>query len=139
RFRLGLILCDNIPGTVTVIKINGTNEILGGYNPLVWTSNNSFEWFTTIDSFIFSLKTQNLSNSILSRIIHANQVIGCNRIYGPVFGGAFYTANDDKIWCYGYKNKYYKKRLRSDCSNLLIDEFEGSIKVCIYRDNFNGT
>ncbi|RIB22075.1 hypothetical protein C2G38_2243525 [Gigaspora rosea] len=29
-------LCDNIPGTVAIIKVNGTNEILGGYNPLVW-------------------------------------------------------------------------------------------------------
>ncbi|RIB27299.1 hypothetical protein C2G38_2062380, partial [Gigaspora rosea] len=29
-------ICDNIPGTVIVIKINSTNEILGGYNPLIW-------------------------------------------------------------------------------------------------------
>ncbi|RIB14774.1 hypothetical protein C2G38_2143888 [Gigaspora rosea] len=29
-------LCDNI--TLVVIKVNGTNEILGAYNPLVWTS-----------------------------------------------------------------------------------------------------
>ncbi|RIB22554.1 hypothetical protein C2G38_2295066 [Gigaspora rosea] len=28
-------LCDNIPGTVVVVKIDSTNEILGGYNPLI--------------------------------------------------------------------------------------------------------
>ncbi|RIB25726.1 hypothetical protein C2G38_2066762, partial [Gigaspora rosea] len=29
-------ICDNIPGTVVAVKINSTNEILGGYNPLIW-------------------------------------------------------------------------------------------------------
>ncbi|RIB08685.1 hypothetical protein C2G38_2211004 [Gigaspora rosea] len=79
-------LCDNIPSTVVVIKVNGTNELLGGYNPLIWMSNDSHKWFSTTDSFIFSLKTQNLPNSILSRIIHAYRVIGCSINYGPVFG-----------------------------------------------------
>ncbi|RIB15791.1 hypothetical protein C2G38_2318526 [Gigaspora rosea] len=37
-------LCDNIPGTVAIIKVNGTNEILGGYNLLVWTSNKLLKW-----------------------------------------------------------------------------------------------
>ncbi|RIB15929.1 hypothetical protein C2G38_2191329 [Gigaspora rosea] len=46
-------LCDNIPGTVAIIKVNGTNEILGGYNPLVWTSNKSLKLSITTDSFIF--------------------------------------------------------------------------------------
>ncbi|RIB08683.1 hypothetical protein C2G38_2211002 [Gigaspora rosea] len=54
-------LYNNIPRTVAIIKFNGTNEILGGYNPL---------------------------------------------------------HNDDS---------YYEKRLRSDDTNLLIDEFEDSI------------
>ncbi|RIB01207.1 hypothetical protein C2G38_2231557 [Gigaspora rosea] len=73
-------LCDNIPGTVSIIKVNDTNEILGGYNSLVWTSNYPSERSKTTDSFIFSLKSQNLPNSILSRIIHANEIIGCVRI-----------------------------------------------------------
>ncbi|RIB14728.1 hypothetical protein C2G38_2039944 [Gigaspora rosea] len=29
-------LCDNLPRTVVAVKINNTNEILGGYNPLIW-------------------------------------------------------------------------------------------------------
>ncbi|CAG8530458.1 23702_t:CDS:2 [Gigaspora rosea] len=64
-------LCDNIPGTVVVIKINSTNEILGGYNPLIWqisNHKNGYEYATTADSFIFSLKNENLNQSILSRI-----------------------------------------------------------------------
>ncbi|RIB08682.1 hypothetical protein C2G38_2044941 [Gigaspora rosea] len=117
-------LCDNIPGTVVIIKVNGTNKILGRYNPLVWTSNNPLEWFSTTDSFIFSLKTQNLPNSILSRIIHANEAIGCFKIYGPVFCGSFFMTNDSKILWYKHYDSDYEKRLRSDDTSLLIDEFE---------------
>jgi hypothetical protein len=29
-------LCNNIPHTVTFIKVKKTEEIIGGYNPLVW-------------------------------------------------------------------------------------------------------
>src|SRR5688572_1736479 len=31
-------LCDNIPCTVVFIKVKGTEEILGGYNPSMWKS-----------------------------------------------------------------------------------------------------
>ncbi len=31
-------LCDNIPITVTFIKVKETDEILGGYNPITWKS-----------------------------------------------------------------------------------------------------
>ncbi|RIB22779.1 hypothetical protein C2G38_2140074 [Gigaspora rosea] len=118
-------LCDNLPGTIVVIKVNGTNGILGGYNPLVWTSNNPLEWFTTKDSFIFSLKTQNLPNSILSRIKHANQVIGCANYCGPVFGSTFSMINDSKRWYYAYNNTHYEKPLGSKKKSwLFIDEFE---------------
>ncbi|RIB09359.1 hypothetical protein C2G38_2044377 [Gigaspora rosea] len=117
-------LCDNLPGTVVIVKVNGTNEILGGYNPLVWTSNNSIKWSITTNSFIFLLKTQNLPNSILSRIIQPNNVIGCSRYHGPVFGGSFYMKNDNKLWYYCHDDIRYEKRLRSDAYNLLIDEFE---------------
>ncbi|CAG8782978.1 8607_t:CDS:1, partial [Dentiscutata erythropus] len=89
-----------------------------------WLSRNSIEWFTTKDSFIFSLKPQNLSNSILSRIIRAKEVIGCYSNHGPVFGTSFYKPNDGKEWICCHQNAYYEKQLRSGESNLLIDEFE---------------
>ncbi|RIB14787.1 hypothetical protein C2G38_2094936 [Gigaspora rosea] len=82
-------LCDNIPGTVVVIKINGTNEILGGYNPLVWMPNDQLK---------------------------------C--LYGPVFGDYFFMKDDSKRWWYKHYDSYYEKRLRSDDTSLLIDEFE---------------
>ncbi|RIB28801.1 hypothetical protein C2G38_2157045 [Gigaspora rosea] len=113
-----------MPGTVAIIKVNGTNEILGGYNPLVWMSNYKLKWSKTTDGFIFSLKPQNLPNSILSRIIHANKVIGCCSYYCPVFGNNFGILGDIKQWYYVHIGAYFEKRLRSDNQNLLIDEFE---------------
>ena len=45
-----------------------SNEILGGYNPIIWKSNCNFE--TTKDSFIFSFKNKdNTENYILSRVM----------------------------------------------------------------------
>jgi hypothetical protein len=31
-------ICDNKSGTVTIIKVKNSNEILGGYNPIKWRS-----------------------------------------------------------------------------------------------------
>ncbi|RIA93778.1 hypothetical protein C1645_818975 [Glomus cerebriforme] len=33
-------LCDDQPRTLTVVKLEDSNEILGGYNPIVWKSGN---------------------------------------------------------------------------------------------------
>ncbi|RIB09361.1 hypothetical protein C2G38_2209118 [Gigaspora rosea] len=115
-------LCDNTPGTVVVIKVNNKNEILGGYSPLAWACLNKY--LETTDSFIFSLKTQNLPNSILSRIIEAGYAIGCYQDYGPILGGFFSMRNDNKSWRYVHHDTRYEKRLRSINTNLLIDEFE---------------
>ncbi len=60
-------LCDNISCTVTFIKVKGTEEILGGYNPLMWES--SDKWVKTKDSFIFSFKNKdNFKDQILSYV-----------------------------------------------------------------------
>ncbi|RHZ76326.1 hypothetical protein Glove_199g40 [Diversispora epigaea] len=67
-------ICNGQASTVLIMKVKGTDEILGGYNPLIWDANaaaNSGDggsWEKTNDSFIFSLKNGNIQNSILSRI-----------------------------------------------------------------------
>ena len=80
-------LCDNKPYTVTFIKVEGTEEILGGYNPLEWDSSN--DWGETEDSFIFSFKSNNnfLKNAILSKVEDAEYAIANFPDHGPQFGG----------------------------------------------------
>ena len=53
-------LCDGKPNTVSFIKVKGTDEILGGYNPLKWKSGGG--WVENKDSFIFSFKNINMIN-----------------------------------------------------------------------------
>ncbi|CAG8598882.1 12722_t:CDS:2 [Funneliformis caledonium] len=61
--------------TITVIKVKGTNEILGGYNNpnakgtiATIVGNAFFQSRKTKDSFVFSFKDNDINNHILSRI-----------------------------------------------------------------------
>ena len=66
-------LCDNKPKTVTFIKVKETDEILGGYNPIVWMPPPSaFSTYYSIcnNSFIFSFKYKNnhFKDGIISNV-----------------------------------------------------------------------
>ncbi|GES82214.1 hypothetical protein GLOIN_2v1884231 [Rhizophagus clarus] len=79
-------LCDNIPRIVTFIKIKGTEEIIGGYNPLVWKSHKDGELGKTKDSFIFSFKSKNnLKYSVLSHVKDTNKALFYLNECGPAF------------------------------------------------------
>ncbi|RIB22828.1 hypothetical protein C2G38_2172969 [Gigaspora rosea] len=115
-------LCNNIPRTVVIIKVDGTNEILGGYNPLVWQSSSSTGYLKTADSFIFSLKTNNLSSSILSRVKNIEGVIGCSSTKGLYFGCCFYMKGTRE--CDYYRGcSVYDLSFRHS-QNFKIDEYE---------------
>jgi len=75
-------LCDDKPITVTFIKVKGTEEILGGYNPITWKSTNV--WDCTKDSFIFSFK--NKSNFIKDAILSNIRNIDCTLIFIGTIG-----------------------------------------------------
>ncbi|CAG8804777.1 17048_t:CDS:2, partial [Gigaspora rosea] len=68
-------LCDFKGATIILIKVMGTGELIGGYNPNSWTS--SDRYIRTTESFIFSLgnNTQDPSNYILSRVKFADFAI----------------------------------------------------------------
>ncbi|RIB05363.1 hypothetical protein C2G38_2253853 [Gigaspora rosea] len=123
-------LCDNIPGTVVVVKINSTNEILGGYNPLTWKVSNATlgEYATTADSFIFSLKNENLNQSILSRVKNTFNALFYRKIsYGSWFsycdlGMGKYPNFTLKEWYCESLN--YEKPIRNTSGWFFIDEYE---------------
>src|SRR5581483_9098191 len=89
--------CDNKGPTIVVVKIQNSEQIVGGYNPFDWDSNNSKK--STTNSFIFSLrKTQN-------EVAYSNgnkYSIGCYSTNGPIFGsrslyqyeGTWYSNTD---------------------------------------------
>ncbi|RHZ88634.1 hypothetical protein Glove_21g90 [Diversispora epigaea] len=100
--------CHGHADTVVVVKVNGTNEIVGGYNPLVW--NNTYtkdQWVETKDSFIFSLKM----------IIFIIQFLADPKS----------NFNLDKFsYGYGYDHAetYYEKAIRESSDCFSIDEYE---------------
>ncbi|RHZ83803.1 hypothetical protein Glove_87g234 [Diversispora epigaea] len=61
-------MCHGHAGTIIVVKVAGTDEIIGGYNPLAWDKLTEGCYMKTKDSFIFSLKNGSIKNSILSRV-----------------------------------------------------------------------
>ncbi|RHZ49359.1 hypothetical protein Glove_522g32 [Diversispora epigaea] len=113
-------MCHGHAGTVVIIKVKETDEILGGYNPLMWDNTKNVDtYMQTKDSFIFSLKNDNIQNSILSRVKEPANALyyygkAGQNITGPYFGGGLY--------------------LRSFQSNFTIDKMSGSNNYDYYEN-----
>jgi hypothetical protein len=125
-------LCDNIPRTVTFIKIKGTEEIIGGYNPLVWKSRIKGEFSKTKESFVFSFKSKNnFKDSILSYVkvknsdyalVHHN---GC----GPTFNRDLFICVKERDGVKEYnhykcKQTCYETKIRDTEDEFLIEDYE---------------
>jgi hypothetical protein len=115
--------CDNQSRTVTIVKVNGSNEILGGYNPIEWKSDDSYS--VTKDSFIFSFNNNDrIENYILSRIMNENNAIYNSSYYGSSFG-----ENDLIIWYLSFYCNYcvktsYEKPIRKTEKVFTVEECE---------------
>lgn len=64
--------CDHKGANIVVVKVEGAPIVIGGYNPLGWTSAN--DWRQTTESFIFSLNKQ-LKTTIMGRVRNPNCAI----------------------------------------------------------------
>src|SRR6185437_7512712 len=118
--------CDDQSRTVTVAKVKASNEILGGYNPIAWESNDdSYDSYeTTKDSFIFSFENNNRTEShILSRVIDEKHAIYNNFLCGPSFGDDDLHLLNICGECFTEK-KYYDKSIRKFKNSFYIDECE---------------
>ncbi|RGB30648.1 TLD-domain-containing protein [Rhizophagus diaphanus] len=79
--------CDNKGATIVIVKIQSSEQILGGYNPLPWDQNSAYK--KTTDSYIFSFTNRNDLNTAKVGYTNRNAsyAIYCNQSYGPAFGG----------------------------------------------------
>ncbi|RHZ76567.1 hypothetical protein Glove_196g73 [Diversispora epigaea] len=129
--------CHGHSGTVVIIKVKGTDEILGGYNPLAWVAIPGGSWGTTNDSFIFSLQNGNVQNSILSRVKireHAilNVLFYNQKWYGPHFGYNLYLYSPSSDFNLDINNcnvcnnnhGHYEKHIRTTEDNFSIIDYE---------------
>ncbi|GBC38718.2 hypothetical protein GLOIN_2v1473716 [Rhizophagus irregularis DAOM 181602=DAOM 197198] len=114
-------LCDNKAKTITIAKVKGTSEILGGYNPLIWESKDNFEYSESNESFIFSFTFMNLNDVILSRVINHHRAFSSNVEYCICFGDDFYIG----AGAIGYCDKLnYEKGLRPEKGFFDLEEYE---------------
>jgi hypothetical protein len=113
--------CDNKGATLVVVRINNSEQIVGGYNPLCWDSSNSGK--STRDSFIFSFENKNdLKTSKVVYSYGGLYSIYCGSINGPVFGynDLFVNYNQPDVW-YSYSRSYPKLNLPR---NMNVDDYE---------------
>jgi hypothetical protein len=122
-------LCDNILYTVTFIKVKGTEEIIGGFNPLGWKSTGKY--IKTRDSFIFSFKNKNnFKNPILSYVKDMNYAIFYSKMYGPTFGDDIELCvnkegNDLKEYDFCRCKQFsYEKKMRDTEDFFSIEDYE---------------
>ncbi|RHZ72250.1 hypothetical protein Glove_243g46 [Diversispora epigaea] len=124
-------ICDGYYNTIVVCKVKGTDEILGGYNPLAWNKTKEFYYMKTNKSFIFSFKDDNIQNPILSRVKNENHALKYYKnkdVYGPCFGlngfkmkskvSNFTQDKENQCWI---SNNYYEKSIRANDKFSIID------------------
>ncbi|UZO02473.1 uncharacterized protein OCT59_020953 [Rhizophagus irregularis] len=110
-------ICDDRSCTITIIKVKGNNQILGGYNPIEWKSDRNY--CATKDSFIFSFKNGNdINDHILSRVTNENYAIFNDHIYGPSFGCADLILRGNRGHC--IKVSYDGKQIRGPSSESVL-------------------
>jgi hypothetical protein len=117
-------ICDNKPRTLTIIRVSGSGEVLGGYNPIAWKTGG---YSATHDSFIFSFKsTFSIQDYILSRVKDHNFAISNHSDRGPSFGvedlvlrGKSKRYNNSVC-----KLSSYEKPIRKTNSKFSVDEYE---------------
>jgi hypothetical protein len=137
-------ICDNQSHTITIIKVKDSNEVLGGYNPIVWKSD--FSRGNTNDSFIFSFKNkENIEDHVLSRAIDEFDAVTNHPEYGPSFSSdlVFYGNNYDGGYCSPQcydrpirKTKnFYDRPIIREPKRFSLEEYEDNISLEEYEED----
>ncbi|CAG8490133.1 6481_t:CDS:2 [Acaulospora colombiana] len=102
--------CDRKGATVVVMKLEGSGEILGGYNAAYWRT--GAVYIQSDKSFIFSLRDgKNLQEVRLSRVKDSSSAMYGHTSYGPHFGTAdlrMYSLFNNSENCSCQQASYYK-------------------------------
>ncbi|PKY30236.1 BTB-domain-containing protein [Rhizophagus irregularis] len=96
--------CDNKGATIWIAKIQGTTQLIGGYNPLDWDGNGV--WKNTTDSFLFIniIDGKSISTAKLSYVNdnNASCAIYCESNQGPHMGNFYCNGTDN--WTFYYSD-----------------------------------
>ncbi|EXX78332.1 hypothetical protein GLOIN_2v1883688 [Rhizophagus irregularis DAOM 181602=DAOM 197198] len=111
--------CDNKGATIWVAKIQGSTQLIGGYNPLDWNGNCG--WKSTADSFLFNFTDmKNTSTAKLGYVNIKDCAVSCYNDRGPSMGNLV-CLNSNK-WTYLSGTHYPNIDIIS--GNFTIEDFE---------------
>jgi hypothetical protein len=122
-------ICDKQPCTITIVKVKGSDKILGGYNQIGWNSAIG-GYSKTKESFIFSFKnSSSIENYILSRVVNKNNAIWDGKYegynYGPLFGNTDLVLYGNDFYDMSYcRNNDYEKEIGEPGKVFSVEEFE---------------
>ncbi|RGB43758.1 hypothetical protein C1646_749353 [Rhizophagus diaphanus] len=109
--------CDNKGATIWMAKIQGSTQLIGGYNPLDW---NRSGYKNTLDSFLFNFPDgKDISTAKLGYVNNANCAIYCCHTQGPSMGN-LYCNSSNSNWkfntdWFGYPNINIPETFTVDC------------------------
>ncbi|GBB90434.1 hypothetical protein RclHR1_01740011 [Rhizophagus clarus] len=125
--------CIDKGPTIVVMRISGSRQIIGGYNPATWkiSKGQSFgaRFTNCTDSFIFSFNDVPEKSNIISPIRDSKNAIRylSNGFTGPVFGDGDLVVTGENFKtgrsCY-CKKASYQESVMDSTENFSVDEYE---------------
>ncbi|CAG8555518.1 2365_t:CDS:2 [Ambispora gerdemannii] len=123
-------LCAKKGPTIVVIKVAEIGELIGGYNPLHWSSDGGY--LNTSSAFIFNLGKQNLQGAILSRVVKEDVAVWCGRDWGGQEYGPYFGTSDLSVVGKNWKTQKvsfcnpadYKNSILSTLDYFSFEEYE---------------
>jgi hypothetical protein len=128
--------CDEIPKTLTVIKVKDQPHIFGGYTEATWEGNWTYK--EDPNAFIFSLV--NDDNKPIKMKIDQNgkNAILCS--HGPIFFGGFYISSDSNTNTssfsnlgHPYRDSNYQYQSNEAQSFLAGSEYFSTSEIEVYQ------
>src|SRR5947209_16735803 len=146
--------CHNIEQTIVMMKIKGTGELVGGYNPVCWNleekSPNDSYWIETHKSFIFKIDENQLDNSILGRVKYPKRALyHYKQNYNVILDDikfheilidfndlALHISVNNEPYCYyRHRKDYYENNLNFRNNNKIVHLLEECEVYKIVRKN----
>jgi hypothetical protein len=112
--------CDNKGATIWVAKVQGSTQLVGGYNPLDWDKHSG--WKQTADSFVFNFTNgKNISTAELSYSSNRQHSVYCSKSYGP-HTSSLQSSFDNK-WSYYESSINYHPKIGIP-ANFTVENYE---------------
>jgi hypothetical protein len=128
--------CDSKGPTLAVMQVSGTENLVGGYSPISWTSPDATRFVDTTKSFVFSFRNSGIEQAVLSTsgqsisgVFHSKQsgasfgsIINHTSPYQYGFPRYQHALQTEKNICH-CQNSGYSKTIFPD-SKFEVDEYE---------------